>query len=271
MSLLPRHSLQSLKLAALFGGALGLGIGCVITFEPIEPCESGVNNKLDDNGECECRVGYEWCDPNDASNLNCCDDGNADGGTGDTGDGDGDSGPGDGDNGDGDTGDGDGDGDAGDGDGDGDCAPGELPPETCTAEEEGLYWCTNTEAMGPECSQFFICTDGVWTENAAFMDENCTFSGEDFAYGCVDDGVGVVFECGSGSGEPCDNSDPLYCVDDDLIGSCVWSKSTADSCLTLCQNEGVDGQTFEYGECDDSIPDDVACFCCDSGEPGCPI
>ena len=91
MSLLPRHSLQSLKMAAMFGGIIGLGLGCVISLEPIEPCESGVNNKLDDNGECECRIGYEWCDPNDSTNLNCCDEDNAEGGTG-PGDGDGDSG-----------------------------------------------------------------------------------------------------------------------------------------------------------------------------------
>jgi hypothetical protein len=273
MSLNPLHArtLQSLKLASLFGGILGLGFGCVISLEPIEPCDSGSNNKLDDNGECECRIGYEWCEPNDATNLNCCDDDIGDG-TG-PGDGDGDtSGDGDGDptgDGDGETS-GDGDGDPGDGDGD-ECAPGELPPETCTVEEEGLYWCTNSEAQGPTCSQFFICQEGVWTENAAFMDESCVFDTFDFAYGCVDDGEGVVFECGLGTGAPCEDADPAFCIDDDQIGYCLWNKETADSCLAFCQEEGIDMTTYEYGECDDSVVDDVACFCCDSGDMGCPV
>jgi hypothetical protein len=29
--------------------------------------------------------------------------------------------------------------------------------------------------------------------------------------------------------------------------------------------------TYEYGECDASVVDDVACFCCDSGDDGCPV
>ena len=59
--------------------------------------------------------------------------------------------------------------------------------------------------------------------------------------------------------------------DDDQIAFCLHGKETADSCLAFCQEEGIDMQTYEYGECDDSIPDDVACFCCDSGDMGCPI
>jgi hypothetical protein len=279
MSLNPLHArtLHSLKLASLFGGILGLGFGCIITLEPIEPCESGDNNKLDDNGECECRIGYEWCDPNDDSNLNCCDDDIADDTSGDgdgesTGDGDGDqTGDGDGDQtGDGDGEPGDGDGEPGDGDGDGDCEPGELPPETCIEDEEGLYWCTNSDPENPSCSQFFICEQGVWTENAAFMDDSCGFDGYDFAYGCVDNGMEVVFNCGVGSGAPCSDGDPAFCVDEDQIGSCVWGKETAESCLTFCQETGVDGQTYEFGDCDDiTIPDMVACVCCDLDEPGC--
>ncbi|PRQ04886.1 hypothetical protein ENSA5_04640 [Enhygromyxa salina] len=261
------RNLQSLKLAALFGGIIGLGFGCVITVGPSEPCASGSNNHLNSQDECVCDFGYSFCDPDDISNLDCCEDLSSDGGTSDSGDGDGDTG--DGDTGDGDTGDG--DGDPGDGDGDSDCTPGELPPESCTPDEEGFYWCSNTEDMGPDCSQFFICEGGIWTENPGFMDESCGFDGFDFAYGCVDDGVSVIFECGDGSGAACDDADPAFCVDDDAIGYCLWGKETWDSCQLFCEEEGIEGQTYEYGECDASIPDDIACFCCDSGDPGCPI
>jgi hypothetical protein len=253
------RTLNSLKVAALFGGLLGLGFGCVI--EPLEPCDSGSNNKLNKDGTCECRIGYEWCEPNDPENLNCCDTGFGDtsGGDGDgdqTGDGDGDQ-----------TGDGDGDGDqTGDGDGDGD-----LPPETCSSEEEGLYWCTHDEAMGPEGSRFFICTNGEWVENASFLDEECKFFGWDFAYGCVDDGNEVLPICGDGSGNACTENDPVFCVDDDQIAYCSLGKETWDSCMEYCQEVGVGGAQFEHGECDASDPNDVACFCCDPGDPGCPV
>jgi hypothetical protein len=264
------RTLQSLKLATLLGGIVGLGFGCIINLEPLEPCDSGSNNKLDSNGECECRIGYEWCDPADQSNLNCCDDDIGGTNTSTSGPGDGDGDPtGDGDP---DTGDGDGDpaGD-GDGDGDGDCAPGELPPESCTGDEEGFYWCTNSEAMGPGCSEFYICENGAWTENPGFMDESCGFDGFDFAYGCVDDGSSVIFECGDGSGAACNDADPAYCVNEDEIGYCLWNKETWDSCQLFCEEVGIGGQTYEYGECDASVPDDIACFCCDSGDEGCPL
>ena len=267
--------LTNFKTAALFGAVLGFGIGIGCVFEEITPCDSGSNNKLDSNDECVCRIGYDWCDPTDETNLNCCDDDIGDGTTSDTntdptttnGDGDGDAtGDGDGDP----AGDGDGD-QTGDGDGDGDCAPGELPPESCTPDEEDFYWCTNTDAMGPGCSQFFICQGGVWVENPAFMDESCDFDGYDFAYGCVDDGQDVIFECGDGSGEPCSDADAASCVDDDQIAYCQFGKETWDSCLLFCEEVGIEGVTYEYGECDASDPDDIACFCCDSGDEGCPV
>lgn len=277
------RTLQSLKLAALFGGVLGLGFGCVIELEQTEPCPTGDHNKLTDDaggdtkqtedGACECSVLYDWCDPNDPENLNCCSDSNADGTSGgpdDDGDEIGDESTGDGDgDGDGTTGDGDGDGTTGDGDGDGD--PGTLPPETCPPEEENAYWCTHDEAMGVEGSRFFICTDGMWVENQAVLEEDCAFNGFDFAYGCVDDGTQVIPVCGYGSGEPCNNDDPAFCVDDDQIAYCDASKETWDSCLAFCMETGIEGETFEHGLCDESIPDDVACFCCDSGDEGCPI
>ena len=77
------------------------------------------------------------------------------------------------------------------------------------------------------------------------------------------------FECGEGSGEACSNNDPAYCVDDDQLGYCQYNKDTWESCQLFCETVGIDGQTYEYGECDASIPDDIACFCCDSGDEGC--
>jgi hypothetical protein len=260
------RTLQSLKIAMLLGGGVGLGFGFGCVIVPLEECETGSNNKVDENGNCECRYGYEWCDQDSESgDLHCCDSDIGDdetAGDGDedpTGDGDGD---GDGDP----TGDGDGDGDpTGDGDGDGD--PGTLPPDDCSDAEEGLYWCTHDQAMGPEGSKFFICESGSWNEDAGFMDESCMFDGYDFAYGCVDDGEAVLFECGDGSGEACEDEDAAFCIDADQIAYCQSGKQTWDSCLEFCQEVGVDGILYEFGECDETEP--VACFCCDAGDPGC--
>lgn len=257
-----------LRTSLLLGSLLGLSYGCLIEVGQLEPCETGSNNKLDEDGECVCRVGYDWCDPNDNSDLNCCEVGNADDDVGD-GDGDPTTNTTNTTNGDTTTGDGDGDTTTGDGDGDGDT--GTLPPENCAAEEEGFYWCTHSEAMGPAGSQLFVCTGGSWVESNSVMDESCMFDGYDFAYGCIDTGTEVVFECGVGSGDACTDASPVYCVDDDQIAYCLNEKETWDSCMAFCQEVGIDGVTFEYGECDDSDPADVACFCCDSGDMGCPI
>lgn len=257
-----------LRTSLLLGSLLGLSYGCLINVSPLEPCASGSNNKLDENDECVCRIGYDWCNPSDPTDLNCCDNGVAD----EVGDGDGDptsttnssttdsSSTTASDTGTDSTGDGDGDGDTG-----------TLPPADCSVEEEGFYWCTHSEAMGAEGSQLFVCTNGSWVENAAVMDESCMFDGYDFAYGCVDNGVDVIFECGDGSGDACSADSAAFCVDADQIAYCLNGKETWDSCLAFCQEQGIDGVTYEYGECDDSVPNDVACFCCDSGDPGCPI
>jgi hypothetical protein len=258
-----------LRTSLLLGSVFGLGFGCVIELgPPAEPCATGEHNQLDDEGDCTCDIGYDWCDPSDDSNLNCCDNDIGD----DEIDGDGD-GPDDGPDDDVDTDDDVGtDSDStGDGDGDGDGDTGTLPPENCEAEEEGFYWCTHSEAMGPQNSQLFVCTGGSWVEEAALMDESCMFDGYDFAYGCVDDGMSVIFECGVGSGDDCAEDAPITCIDDDQIAYCLDGKETWDSCLAFCQEMGIDGITYEYGECDDTDPADVACFCCDSGDEGCPI
>lgn len=257
-----------LRTSLLLGSLLGLSYGCLINIGPLEPCDSGSNNKLDENDECVCLVGYDWCNPDDPEDLNCCSTGNADDvdtsadnntsndnsevdTTADSTDTTADT----------DT--------TGDGDGDGDT--GTLPPETCTAEEEGFYWCTHDEAMGPEGSDLYICMGGSWVLSNGEMDASCMFDGYDFAYGCVDTGTEVVFECGVGSGEACDDNSAVYCVDDDQIAYCLNGKETWDSCMAFCQEVGIDGVTYEYGECDDADPANVACFCCDSGDEGCPI
>ena len=45
------RTLQSLKLAALLGGVIGLGVGCILEGSPLEECDTGGNNKLDENGD----------------------------------------------------------------------------------------------------------------------------------------------------------------------------------------------------------------------------
>lgn len=256
-----------LRTSLLLGSLLGLSYGCFIELTPLEPCDSGSNNKLDENDECVCRVGYDWCNPNDPADLDCCEDdvgedeiGTSDGNTTVNNESTDDAETTAGDSGTDSTGDGDGDGDTG-----------TLPPDSCSPDEEGFYWCTHSDAMGPEGSELYVCTGGTWVENAAVMDESCMFDGYDFAYGCVDDGSTVIFECGVGSGDACSPDSPVSCVDDDQIAYCLNGKETWDSCLLFCQEVGIDGVTFEYGECDDSVADDVACFCCDSGDEGCPI
>lgn len=70
-------------IAALVGLIVGMGLACVVDEgPPIEPCESGANNYLDDSGECVCREGYDWCDASDADNLSCCEPGSTGTGTG---------------------------------------------------------------------------------------------------------------------------------------------------------------------------------------------
>jgi len=268
------QTLRTLKTPLLLGGIIGLSFGCIINLEPLEPCDTGDNNKLDDNGECVCRISYDWCDgsndnarPNTGeSDLECCDFGSGDSvGTTSTTDTDtdttddevGTTGT--------ETTETDTETDTGT-----ETDSGTPPPDDCSAEQEGFVWCTHSDDMGPQGSEFYVCQGGAWIEDPAYMEESCIFDGYNFAYGCVDDGQDVVFECGDGSGDDCDDS-LTYCVDDDVIGYCVWAKETWDSCQDFCENVGIEGVTYEYGECDEIDPDDVACECCDADDPDCPI
>ena len=160
------------------GAVIGFGVGCRV--EPLEPCATGENNKLDDAGQCECRIGYDWCNPEDASDLDCCPIGSA---NSETGDGD----P---------TGDGDGD------PGGGECPAGEPPPESCSVDEEGFFWCTHTEDQGPCESQLYICQGGAWVLDEVTAQDSCEFDGYDFTYGCVDDGSEITVKVLNDSAAP---------------------------------------------------------------------
>lgn len=144
-------------------------------------------------------------------------------------------------------------------------------PADCNAESEGAVFCSNTADAGPQNSQYWSCMGGAWVEMPSALDESCQFDGFDFAYGCVDDGSAVVFVCGNGPGTDCASNADATCIDADVINTCLFGKVTEDSCATICNTIGdEDGVTYESGFCDpDAVPPE--CFCCDSGEEGCPV
>jgi hypothetical protein len=87
----------------------------------------------------------------------------------------------------------------------------------------------------------------------------------------VDTEDGVTSVCGDGPGTLCNGPGCDACGEDgDVIEYCQDGKLAADSCLRICTEDGIDGITFEHGLCqaDGGVVD---CFCCDSGEEGCPI
>ena len=141
--------------------------------------------------------------------------------------------------------------------------------EDCT--EDGLAFCSNTEAEGPAGSRYWICTGGAWVEESAAGDEICVFDGFDFAYGCIDDGTDIFFECGTGSGADCSGPECNECLDSDVRQLCSDGKASTASCFELCTVLGDDkGVTYDFGECIDGEagPD---CACCDDGDKGCVI
>jgi hypothetical protein len=95
--------------------------------------------------------------------------------------------------------------------------------------------------------------------------------GYDFAYGCIFEDDQIFFECGVGPGTDCEDCGDNYCEDTEFIAECLYGKITSQSCLTFCQETGIDGVTYEHGECDDAGGTEAAvCFCCDFGTEGCP-
>jgi hypothetical protein len=228
-------------------------------------CVQPNSHVLGDN--CYCDAGYTWCNPSDQSDLSCCPDPHQDTNA---------SGTGTGDSGDmtasGDTGSGSGSESVDTSGGTGGVMP---DPSQCTTETEGQYFCSNTGAMGPEGSTMWQCMGGTWNEiGQSDLDALCMFDNYDFAYGCTDDGdasgsAGPV--CGNGPGTACDG-DATSCADDDLLNFCQYGKLTEQSCLATCQDPMAKMQ-FDFGFCgeDPEAMGTFDCFCCDSGDPGCPM
>lgn len=204
-------------------------------------------------GYCYCDFGFNWCEPSNPDDYTCCPDDAQDEAGGGSG------GP--------DT-DGAGTaGEAGTADETG-ADPVEPDPADCTADNEGISFCSNTDATGPEASRYWVCMTGEWVEAPNAGDESCVFDGFDFSYGCVDNGSAVVFICGDGLGTACER-DTATCVDADLLDYCQWGRLSQDSCLRICTEDGDDmGMTYDHGFCDEVANE---CSCCDSGTEGCPV
>jgi len=242
--------------------------------KPNADCNDFPNLVSSGVGECKCTDGFNWCAPDDPNDFSCCvDDAQdaqsgtddptnatdvtdsvsdtvADAGTGTTDD-------------------------PTVADTSGDTTPGTsgaVPdPAQCTVETSDAIFCSNTAEAGPQGSIYYTCTDGVWTENATAADELCAFDGYEFAFGCVDEGTSVDFICGNGPGTDCDGSTEATCISAEVINACLFGRLTEDNCATICNEVGdEDGVTYESGFCD-AESDPPECFCCDSGEEGCPV
>ncbi|HWB81359.1 MAG TPA: hypothetical protein VG755_40630 [Nannocystaceae bacterium] len=239
--------------------------------DPIEPKDGQCDqpNSYEAGGQCYCDSGYNWCSPSDPNDFSCCLDDAQDtlaSGTGDTGDMTA-------------TGNDTGSTDTGadsSGDSSVDETGGVSPdPSQCTAETEGTYFCSNTDAMGPENSMMWQCLSGLWNLiGQPDLDALCMFDGYDFAYGCTDDGdmagsAGPV--CGYGPGTACEG-DATACETDDLLNYCQFGKLSQSSCLAVCQDP-MAKMTYDFGYCAED-PDAMGafdCFCCDEGDEGCPV
>jgi len=193
--------------------------------------------------ECYCDYGYKWCVPDDPNDYTCClDDAQDSAGGGDD-----------------ETGD----------ETAGDTGGVEPDPADCTVDNEGVSFCSNTSAMGPEASRYWVCMGGAWVESPAVGDESCIFDGYEFAYGCVDSGTAVEFICGNGPGTACERDSSACDPDGITINYCLYGKLTTDSCTRICMEEGDDmGITYDSGLCDLTTNE---CFCCDMGQEGCNV
>jgi hypothetical protein len=197
-------------------------------------------------GICYCEGGYKWCEPDDEADYTCCMDDAQDEASGtdalDTGS---------------------------EGTSDESGGGGAMPdPADCTAENEGVSFCSNTEADGPEASVYWLCMAGAWVEMPEAGNESCVYDGYDFSYGCVDTGTAVEFLCGTGAGSACER-DFSNCADGDNIDYCQYGKLTRDSCFRICTEDGdAMDVTYDHGFCDVEAAD---CFCCDMGTEGCPV
>lgn len=202
-----------------------------------------------DTGSCFCDPGFEWCNPDDMNDYSCCpSDGGSDSGTSGSGTG-------------GAT-----DGTGGDSGGD----PGGPPPDPadCNESTEGGLYCTNTADMGPEGGDLYVCMGGTWQIDETTPNDTCAFDGYDFAFGCVDDGSTILYDCGFGPGTPCSGTE-ASCTDSDVINECVFGKTREDSCNRICQEEGDgSGAVFDFGSCGEQ-DGSIECLCCDFDDPDC--
>lgn len=231
----------------------------------------GGNDNIHLEGQvCVCNNGYNWCN-DDVDDLSCCidDDQAPDDGTDGNTSSDDDPTAGSEESADGSTVD-----DTGD------------PPETCEETEVpwngvepdaadctdlGIVFCSNNEQEGPLGSRYWECDGAAWVENPTYGDMYCQDDGFEFAYGCYDNGVDVIFPCGIGPGTPCSGPECDTCADEDRWEYCSDGRLVATSCLELCTMEGDDqGATYDFGFCglDNGVPQ---CICCDEGETDCPV
>lgn len=208
------------------------------------------------DGQCFCNVGYAWCNPSDANDLSCCaDPGQTSNGTtgltetsngtddlpttGGTG-------------------------------GPVECNEVATPPASCDPETENFF-CSHPESCGPEGSVSYICDGGVWVETPGAPDDNCSFDGFDFGYGCVDTGTKVDFVCGYGPGDACETGSANTCNETTQLLFCAYGKLGGQDCYTQCTEIGDEDMVlYDFGYCGEQ--DGVAqCLCCDEGDEGCPI
>lgn len=216
-------------------------------------------NSFLDGDQCFCNDGYAWCNPDDLDDLSCCEDpGQTSQGTGTMG------------------------GTMGTGTtedlpttsqgtsgGPMECPNPGTPPQSCDPETEPFF-CTHPESCGPEGSQFYQCMGGVYVEVPGGPNENCTFEGYDFGYGCVDTGSSVEFVCGYGPGTACQTGSASSCQGEANLESCVYGKATVTDCFAECTMVGDGmGVLYDYGYCGEQ-DGEIQCLCCDEGDEGCP-
>ena len=228
-------------------------------------------NSFLDGDTCFCDGGYNWCQPNNPNDFTCCEDPDQamDGGTGSNDDND-------------DVNDDATDGADSETDDGVDETGGEVCEETPTANngvtpddadcaEDGLAFCSNTEAEGPAGSIYYECVRGAWVAQATVGDEICQFDGFEFSYGCVDTEDGILFECGTGPGTDCSGPECSGCLDSDILQDCSDGKLGEASCFQICTVDGdAEGITYDFGSCIDGEAG-PECACCDEGDEDCEI
>ncbi len=269
-------TLKFTRLTALFSFLASAAVGCVISVgdggKSFDGEECPDPNSDYDDGKCFCDFGYDWCDENDNSNLDCCvsqttngNDDTSNNTNNQTDDGTTTDDPTSGTTEDvpttsnsGTTGD------------PLECTVDASPPASCDANTEN-FLCL--QASNPECSsvgsKFYICENGTWVEDPSGPDENCKADGFDFGYGCLDIDMMVQFECGIGPGTDCSEG-PTTCDGETKLEECYLGKLNVTDCEAYCMEVGDGMMTFDYGFCGEQDGAN-ACLCCDEGDEGCPI